>query len=574
MEFTCTPEPGSVVAEGERVVIEGTFYWFKSKTTDLLLVQQSAAGSEAYRILAERYPLNVAAKTATSFRLSFHVSSSDLNSNYTTDENGRAKTFFSFRYSNGGAHGRDATQSGGTTPGNGDFFYFISERTSPVISSTALTDDTDTTDGNASLKEHFGQYIAAYSWPRFTSIFAIDNRDPENAAAHHLVVRSGSSSGTVVYDATATTDASTASWSESLPALPAATYFWEYSIADAFDTTPATQSGSFVVAAYAPPVVSTFQVTRYKYVTGNNYTAAPDGGYIWVTLAASASAATGAANSASLGFGTDGTTFTTLATGSNGLTYSVDERDVRTPSNAIYRSAVSAGSDVPFYVRLTDKVTSVIATSWACADGAYFNVEKYGVAVGKRSEGTANDKLFEVADDYRSAFGGGVVIGGDSIVNADLRICGDIRVDGDTRLCGNVQVAGILDFYPIGSIYISTINSNPANYFGGTWQAFGQGRMLIGAGTGTDANSVSRSFSANDTGGEYDHTLTINEIPSHRHSMDTGGKTVNKGTNYNRPTNATAYSSSHTYQTTYQGGDAAHNNMPPYIAAYMWVRTA
>ena len=68
--------------------------------------------------------------------------------------------------------------------------------------------------------------------------------------------------------------------------------------------------------------------------------------------------------------------------------------------------------------------------------------------------------------------------------------------------------------YPVGSIYISVTDSTVAAVearFGGTWEAFGQGRTLIGAGTGTDSNSTSQSFAVNSTGGEYTHTLTSTE---------------------------------------------------------------
>lgn len=72
--------------------------------------------------------------------------------------------------------------------------------------------------------------------------------------------------------------------------------------------------------------------------------------------------------------------------------------------------------------------------------------------------------------------------------------------------------------YPVGSIYISMNSTNPSTLFGGTWEAFGQGRVLIGAGTGNDGNT-SLSFPAGFTGGEYKHYLVKSEIPSHSHSF-------------------------------------------------------
>ena len=82
---------------------------------------------------------------------------------------------------------------------------------------------------------------------------------------------------------------------------------------------------------------------------------------------------------------------------------------------------------------------------------------------------------------------------------------------------GNV----VNEVYPIGSIYISTTSTNPSEYFGGTWEAFGQGRTIIGAGTGEDVNGNSQTFEAETTGGEYTHTLTLAEAPSHSHTRGT-----------------------------------------------------
>ena len=80
--------------------------------------------------------------------------------------------------------------------------------------------------------------------------------------------------------------------------------------------------------------------------------------------------------------------------------------------------------------------------------------------------------------------------------------------------------------------------------------------------------SAGDTYEAGSTGGEATHTLTIDEIPSHTHqvkiSADTGWNSIGKsgGT---ESTNGASYPT---------GGGQAHNNMPPYLAVYMWKRTA
>ena len=59
--------------------------------------------------------------------------------------------------------------------------------------------------------------------------------------------------------------------------------------------------------------------------------------------------------------------------------------------------------------------------------------------------------------------------------------------------------------YPVGSVYITYNNVNPGTFLGGTWERFGQGRTLIGEGTGNDG-STSMSFTPNSTDGKYKNT--------------------------------------------------------------------
>lgn len=117
--------------------------------------------------------------------------------------------------------------------------------------------------------------------------------------------------------------------------------------------------------------------------------------------------------------------------------------------------------------------------------------------------------------------------------------------------------------YPVGSIYMSTNSTSPATLFGGTWEALDEGRVLIGC------NST---YPAGSTGGKFTHTLTIDEMPAHTHSYtywkrweDTSKTWENVATVEFNPTTGTTGST---------GGSQPHENMQPYLAVYMWKRTA
>lgn len=74
------------------------------------------------------------------------------------------------------------------------------------------------------------------------------------------------------------------------------------------------------------------------------------------------------------------------------------------------------------------------------------------------------------------------------------------------------KVREILDaMYPVGSVYITADKNNPGNFIGGTWEQFGQGRTLIGEGTGNDG-STSMSFTPNENYGKYAHTHSVGDL--------------------------------------------------------------
>lgn len=129
--------------------------------------------------------------------------------------------------------------------------------------------------------------------------------------------------------------------------------------------------------------------------------------------------------------------------------------------------------------------------------------------------------------------------------------------------------------YPVGSIYITANATNPSVLFGGTWEQL-KGKFLVGV----DSSDTDFETSGK-TGGEKTHTLTVDEIPSHTHDMDDAvyGNYKNRlgirgdggGGNGLIPSmmQTTGYSR---YKPTNTGGGQAHNNMPPYLAVYMWKR--
>lgn len=82
--------------------------------------------------------------------------------------------------------------------------------------------------------------------------------------------------------------------------------------------------------------------------------------------------------------------------------------------------------------------------------------------------------------------------------------------------------------YPVGSIFITTTAESPSTFFGGTWERFGTGRVLISAGTAIDAEDYSNTISAGGTGGYWKirnvyHTHTFNHTHGDTFAVASGG---------------------------------------------------
>lgn len=125
--------------------------------------------------------------------------------------------------------------------------------------------------------------------------------------------------------------------------------------------------------------------------------------------------------------------------------------------------------------------------------------------------------------------------------------------------------------YPIGSIYISANSTSPATLFGGTWVQI-KDTFLLAAGT---------TYTAGTTGGEAEHTLTVDELPENigtfrtlswnSDNAATGAFSMTEQLADRADTTGNLYG---TAQYKLSGGGHAHNNMPPYLAVYMWKRIA
>ena len=144
----------------------------------------------------------------------------------------------------------------------------------------------------------------------------------------------------------------------------------------------------------------------------------------------------------------------------------------------------------------------------------------------------------------------------------------------------SVSKSDLLDLiYPVGSIYMSVNNVSPSAILGGTWNRI-KDKFLLSAGD---------TYGGGSTGGEAAHTLTESEMPSHKHNIawnDANPQIVSLSANKAGASTATgtqqgyrtSYSVSNVYKDSYvalqSGGGSAHNNMPPYLAVYVWQRTA
>lgn len=118
----------------------------------------------------------------------------------------------------------------------------------------------------------------------------------------------------------------------------------------------------------------------------------------------------------------------------------------------------------------------------------------------------------------------------------------------------------------VGDIIFSTSDENPSTIYGGTWVAWGKGQVPVGVdASDSDFNTVEK------TGGEKEHTLTVDEMPSHKHDF---GQQFATTSSLSGAYGYYMIAGTQTDVIKNTGGNQPHNNLQPYITCYMWKRTA
>ena len=135
----------------------------------------------------------------------------------------------------------------------------------------------------------------------------------------------------------------------------------------------------------------------------------------------------------------------------------------------------------------------------------------------------------------------------------------------------NAMQNKLLDsIYPIGSIMIKDDTTDYSSYLGFSWEKVFAGVTLVGLDTTqTEFNTIGKK------GGEKTHTLTVNEMPSHQHTMYLSGNLTPSRQAVDWTTqNYQEFSGITKTNDSVSGGNQPHNNLQPYQVVAYWKRVA
>ena len=165
--------------------------------------------------------------------------------------------------------------------------------------------------------------------------------------------------------------------------------------------------------------------------------------------------------------------------------------------------------------------------------------------------------------------------GGDAEDNFDIEFVVDSQMsDSSNNAISNKVVKAYidnlinnakLDAHPIGSLYFSSVATEPDTLFGGTWERV-KDKFILAAGD---------EYVAGSDGGEAEVKLKIEHMPKHSHqlSLDNYGDDHASAVKWETTSNAGKFAYGGDMIEP-MGNDQPHNNMPPYEVYFCWKRTA
>lgn len=230
---------------------------------------------------------------------------------------------------------------------------------------------------------------------------------------------------------------------------------------------------------------------------------------------------------------------------------------------------------------VTDSSSPTVLTIPNGASGVARNmyIELTGALTANRTvEVPANKKLYYFYNNTTGGYSVTVKVSGQTGIVIPNGMKYEMVCNGtDVYAAANNQVQGA---YPVGSIYMNAgVATNPATLLGfGTWSALGEGRVLMGAGTGGGG-----TYTAGATGGSKDatlvsHTHTVTD-PGHFHYTGYDSYNVNVGPvtslrQYTVGTNTATSTATTGISIDSAGSSGTDANLQPYLVVYMWQRTA
>lgn len=124
----------------------------------------------------------------------------------------------------------------------------------------------------------------------------------------------------------------------------------------------------------------------------------------------------------------------------------------------------------------------------------------------------------------------------------------------------------LAEAFPINKVEVFFDALDHSDFLGFSWERIAEGKFPVGyKSNDSDYNQVGK------TGGEKMHKLTIDELPSHKHTINYGG--AGTGVQGAVPGSDNNYGPNDSFIQA-AGGGQPHENRPPYIVMAFWKRIA